>query len=50
MLKLLAIIIYLVVGFLAGSRGGVTLLQFYLVWFNLMLYLIGSYAEEFQIK
>ena len=50
MLKLLAIIIYLIVGFLAGSRGEVTLLQFYLVWFNLMLHIIGSCVDELQIK
>ena len=50
MLKLISIVIYLIIGFLAGSRGEVTLLQFYLVWFNLMLYLIGSYVDEFQIK
>ena len=46
MLKLISIVIYLIIGFFAGVRGEVNLLQFYLVWLNLMLCLISDYVHE----
>jgi hypothetical protein len=48
MLNLSTIVIYLIIGFLAGSRGEVTLLQFFLVWFNLILCLIDDYIRKFE--